>query len=457
MFSVPIIRLAVSSALCAALCAAPLSAAVRGRAPIRAVPSAILPGPDFGAALQAPGLSAPGLPLGLPTSLAPLPAAPITAVSPARLSPAAPAAAAAVPEPAQERQDPAAESGPEPGRERPALRELDAAVAGPKAGLLPRLDAMFVGARKPPSAVPVSAGAPTRPRASFPLRATAAAVPPAPAPGVLARPIRERVELGPVALTVHVSVKLSIQAAKVAAAWHFGGPAVGLAVLAYELSPWKIVGVAAGLTGQTLADLGLRYRLRRQAALVELARSPEVTRLRLLSSARVEFVAGGLLAKRAENTGLVFVETRAPADPAAAAPAPRLRLRYLRDGAAAPRDWTPSLEELFARRPVPVEVAAAWRAHAESDGGGRRERVEASLMDGFGRETPLGAVALGGAARRLAGLGFADRLRARLGLPRAPRAIRVAEIEVTRESAGPSPRRLWRRLTGRLISIKTHP
>jgi hypothetical protein len=131
--------------------------------------------------------------------------------------------------------------------------------------------------------------------------------------------------------------------------------------------------------------------------------------------------------------------------------------------------WTPTLKDLLEGRPIPPEVAAAWRAAAKVakpalkkmiDVSKGKFRIEATLVGPDGRERAIGAISEGPAARKLVGLGLLDRARAILGRERPSRAIPISDSAVERSGDAREPgvmgalRRAWRRLTGRLIVAK---
>ena len=128
---------------------------------------------------------------------------------------------------------------------------------------------------------------------------------PANAPRVhlLSKPLHETVELGPVARVLHYILETGFQFAKAAIAWHAtGSPAAGLGILAIDL-----IKMPPMITAQSLADLSVRYWWRKLATLKRLADTPGVTRIRVLTTGEAEF--SGILARRKDNTGLVFVDS----------------------------------------------------------------------------------------------------------------------------------------------------
>lgn len=277
---------------------------------------------------------------------------------------------------------------------------------------------------------------------------TARLAPSAPAPKartlhLLAKPLRETVELGPVARVLHYVLETGFQFAKAALVWHAtGSVAAGLAVLAVEL-----VKLPPMITAQSLADLQTRYWWRRRSVLKELAAEPGVESIKVLTTAHAEF--SGILARRKENTGLIFVESEGGLGaevgrfgepiPVVNADRARVRLVLVQKDRSARLPWTPTLAELLAGRPMPDDVAAFWRAmlaQQKTEAGWLKRlfdvskekdlRVEATLVGHTGEERPLGTLALGRSARRLMGASTLDRALGWLGVEPHGRAIPLA-------------------------------
>lgn len=308
---------------------------------------------------------------------------------------------------------------------------------------------------------------------SLPASAPEAARSPAPGPRVhlLSKPLHETVELGPAARVLHYVLETVFQLVKAAIAWHAtGSPAAGLGILAVDL-----IKMPPMITAQSLADLSLRYWWRKLSTLKRLADTPGVTRIRVLTTGEAEF--SGLLARRKENTGLVFMDADGslPATiPGFGAPIPvadlagrQVRLVMIHEGIAGEIDWRPTLAELLSGQPIPADIAAAWRARLDADKKDKTPlqrvfdfkkekelRVEAYLSDGAGGESPLGTIAFGRSVKNLVGLGRLDRIGALFGRPPAARAIPLSDTTVERggkTAVKGAARRAWRRLTGALI------
>ena len=292
-------------------------------------------------------------------------------------------------------------------------------------------------------------------------------------PGVhlLSKPLHATVELGPFARGFYYALEAAFALVKAAVTWHAtGSPAAVAAMLAFDA-----VKAPGSLTAESLMDLNLRYWRRKLSTLKRLADAPGVARIRVLTTGQAEF--SGMLARRKDNTGLVFVDSVGPLPaeiPGFGAPIAvsdlegrTVRLSLVRDGASSGTAWTPTLAELLSGRPVPPEVAADWRASLEAGNKGRSAlgrlfdfkkdkdlRVEAYLSDGRGGESPLGAVVFGGAVKSLVGLGRWDRVGALFGRRAPSRAIPISDTLVERDGRRVVKgwaRRLWRRLTGALI------
>jgi hypothetical protein len=307
----------------------------------------------------------------------------------------------------------------------------------------------------------------------------ASAAPAAPAGGttgrrlyLLSKPLRVTVELGPAARVAHAGYAAAWELFKAWVGWHATGHVMGgVAVLAVEL-PFS----PAMLTGRSLLDLGARYWRRKLAVLRELARAPGVERVRVLTAGQVEFA--GPLARRKENTGLLFVDAAAPpptgrfgaAIPIEDASRQLVRLTLESRGSAALVAWTPTLADLLERRPLPREIAAAWRESLKTLSHERAPlsrladsvtngalRIEAALVGGPSGGRSLGAIVEGPAVRTFIGLGRLDRVRALLGRELTSRSIPLSDTVVERPGEARARGvwellvRAWRRLSGRLI------
>jgi len=288
---------------------------------------------------------------------------------------------------------------------------------------------------------------------------------------LLSKPLRETVRLGPLALAAHAAYALGWEVLKAWIGWTATGSPMGaVAVLAVEL-PFS----PAMVTVRSLVDLGQRYWRRKLAVLRELARTPGVERVRVLTTGEVKFM--GPLARSKDNTGLIFVESSSELPetvgrfgapiPISDVEAQRVRLTLVGADGKSVETWTPSLSHLLEGRPLPPGVAAAWRA-ALSPGKAPVKilldaarisslRVDAALIGSDGSEKPLGSIADGPAVKTLIGLGHLDRVRAWLGWERTARRLPVSDTVVERPGAAREPgwtaalSRAWRRLSGRLI------
>lgn len=288
---------------------------------------------------------------------------------------------------------------------------------------------------------------------------------------LLSKSLHETVELGPVARILHYVLETGFQFVKAAIAWQAtGSPAAGLGVLAIDL-----IKMPPMITAQSLADLSLRYWWRKLSTLRKLADTPGVTRIRVLTTGEAQF--SGILARKQENTGLVFMDATGPL-PATiqefGAPIPvsdldgrHVRLVMIHDGVTDIVDWKPTLAEMLSGAPIPAEIAKAWRARLDADKKDktplqrvfdfkkeRELRVEAYLEDGTTGETSLGTIAFGSSVKRLVGLGRLDRIGALFGRVPVARAIPLSDTTVERygvKMVKGASNRAWRRLTGALI------
>lgn len=293
---------------------------------------------------------------------------------------------------------------------------------------------------------------------------------------LLSKPMRETVALGPLSLLAHAGYALAWEAFKAWLGWKATGSPMGaLAVLAVEL-PFS----PAMATARSLIDLGQRYWRRKLAVLKEIARVPGVERVRVLTTGEARF--WGPIARRKENTGLIFVESSGElgrdfgrfGTPIPVSEDQGVRLRLIKDGEEAGPSWTTPLKALLDGEPIPPAQAAAWREglheHAKrplervvSLSEGKGLRLDASLVGADGTETPLGAIAYGDPARTLIGQGRLDRLRVWLGRERPARSIHLSDSAVERpgqaRASGLLGRlaRAWRRAAGRLIAAPERP
>ena len=296
---------------------------------------------------------------------------------------------------------------------------------------------------------------------------------------LLSQPLRETVRLDAASIVLHVVLSAAWEVVKdlgLYAGVHrvTGSVAAAAAVVVVE------VAMASGMfTARTLADLGQRYWRRKLAVLKDLALTPGVSRVRVLTTGPVTYA--GPLARSKDNTGRIFIEAEGELPQALGrfgAPIPlgdveasRVRLVFVEGGGREPSAaaWTPTLKEILDGRTIPPQIAAAWRAAAKGSKSALKKalgaaqgksRIEATLIGADGGERPLGSIVEGPAARKLAGLGHVDKLRAIFGLALPSRAIPISDSAVERPGAAREPglagrlRRAWRRLTGALIVVK---
>ncbi|MBI5246601.1 MAG: hypothetical protein HY923_05425 [Elusimicrobia bacterium] len=441
-------RLLIGAFLLAALPAAAQRAVLPVAGLSRSGPVAPLVTLPGAPALAAPALSAPSL---LPSLMPSAPAiAPVPVVAPSVLKLPAVAAAVAQFQTINLSAAPAAEA-------RGAADELMARALGAEAAEAPVLAGGGLSAADLP----------------FPPAAPDAARTPVSGSRVhlLSKPLHATVELGPVARVLHYALETAFQFVKAGVVWHASGSVTaGLGVLAFE-----IVKLPPMITAQSLMDLGLRYWWRKLSTLRELAKTPGVSRIRVLTTGEAQF--SGILARKQENTGLVFMDAKQPL-PAEikgfGAPIPvadlgerRVRLALEHDDRTELTFWEPSLGDLLSGKTMPAAIAESWRARLDADKKDKTPlqrvfdfskekelKVEAHLSDGDGGEVYLGTIAFGRSVKRLVGIGRWDRIMALFGAQPEARAIPISDTAVERggmRGGGGFWRRGWLRLTGRLI------
>lgn len=458
--------------LCAALLLAAVSAGAQTE--LRAVPESAAP-LSFAPALPAGASMLAGLAIGpgpllAPAAFAPPAAAAVLAAPAATPAPIPAVAAEAVPAPLETAAPETAHARAETIRgavaefDRLDFQALDAVGARTAGDDLMRR--ALGGAAEDPTVFSEEQGAPTR----------GGLAPAGRGLYLLSKPLRETVQLGPVARVAHVGASIGWEIFKAWVGWHATGHVMGaVAVLVVEL-PFS----PALMSGRTLLDLGLRYWRRQLAVLKELARVPGVERIRVLTAGHVEF--SGPIARRKENTGLIFVDaTQAPPDgrfgaaiPIADASRQQVRLTFTANGETAAAVWTPTLADLLDRRPLPPVIAAAWRSALKDVSRARAParrlletalggslRIEALLVGDASGDRDLGAIVEGAAVKTFIGLGRLDRLRALLRRKLKARSIPLTDSAIVPADAPrePGPRawlmRAWRRLTGRLLVAPT--
>lgn len=440
------------------LAAVLLAGCVSARAQMEVRTAVVLP-PSAGSFVLAPSAVAPALTPGLAPLAAPaLAASPLAAPSapaPAPAVSAAPAAAAAM-------SGALAEFG---------KTDLKSASAGDVRGAGDDLMLRALGAA-PAEAASAVPGIETPPSAPLPAPSEGGSAPrPQPKIYLLSKPLRETVRLGPVSIALHAAGAVLWELTKAAVAWKATGSfAAAATVFAFESTTSPVM-----MTARSLGDLGFRYWRRKLGVLKELAKTPAVTRVKVLTTGDVSF--WGPFARGKDNTGLIFVEARGelPGElgrfgapiPLGDVASSRVRLQFIQGGETSSRSWTPTLKELLDGKPIPPEIAAAWRAGAggkpnlakmiDVTGAKGKARLEATLVGADGTERDVGAISEGPAARSLIGLGWLDRARAFLGRPRPARAIPISDSLVERRGDaretgwGAALTRAWRRVSGRLI------
>jgi len=108
-------------------------------------------------------------------------------------------------------------------------------------------------------------------------------------------------------------------------------------------------------------------------------------------------------------------------------------------------EWTPSLSEILDRKPIPADVASAWRSHlfeALSREGRlkrwfgsvrlRQARLPIALLLPSGEQAPLDDIAQGPAALKLFGASRWARVKAWAGFSPGSRALPIIDKPVAR-------------------------
>ncbi|MFI5361480.1 MAG: hypothetical protein ACHQ49_05880 [Elusimicrobiota bacterium] len=347
-----------------------------------------------------------------------------------------------------------------------ARTDLSAASAGEARGSGETLMLRALGGN-----APVVAAAPAEPGATAvaPLAAASARSGRRAEPKLyrLSKRLSEPVRLGPGAIVAQFAALAAWDLAEGAIVyWKTHSLAAGATVFGVEM----VLGTLHTIPYRTLAHLGFRYWRAKLRDLKELALIPNIERMKVVTVGSPPKFWGPVFYHK-DNEGLIFVaaDGELPQDvgrfgaPIPVDDATRIRLSF----GASEVSWTQSVKDFLDNRPIPSEISAAWRAEAAKSKhslwmllGLSKDKiaVHASLLGADGAE-PLGALAVGGGARKLIGLGRLDRIRGRLGWSVKPRAIPVSDSVVERPGdAQPTGlrarlRRSWQRLTGRLIVV----
>jgi hypothetical protein len=314
---------------------------------------------------------------------------------------------------------------------------------------------------------------------------------------VLTRPYIQSVRLGPVAVALHYILEIGSQFVKAYIAWKATGSmhAAGL-WLAYEL-----IKTPPMITAQSLADLGLRYNWKARSVLRDIARTPGVNKIRIVTAGDPTFF--GVVVRRLDNTGVVFVNAAAPlpaqvGELGRPVPIADVERRVELSLAVGDREmglrWRPTVDEILTGKAIPRNVAKEWRDELIAAKGkfSLRPRQDGISNVNFWRtlrvdlHLPLGTenlrlngVVVGPAVGKLVGLGWVAwarklmrgprKLRVMLGWPRRapafllwPRLVRGIPVRTADvEPPGPRPhgmivaiKRWWLIATLRLVPAK---
>jgi hypothetical protein len=252
----------------------------------------------------------------------------------------------------------------------------------------------------------------------------------APSMYVLSRTVDRTIRLKSWEVAAHYGVEVAIQAAKVAAVWHWVGPGAAAAALL-----WEAPRVPFSIMGQSALHLTIRYVIQKLRFLRELAREPGVHKIQVIrgSTPKLE----GFVVREQENSAFVALESNQPLEgrdivikrPSGrllgqrieehfqAIPAPKemvVRVNFgIADGTHAVA-WKTTLPEFLARPPQPSDIAAVWRSWFEElrsleswwrrlamSRVKKRTHMDITLELPSGSTVDLGTLAKGRAAARL--------------------------------------------------------
>ena len=161
---------------------------------------------------------------------------------------------------------------------------------------------------------------------------------------------------------------------------------------------------------QSLSDLSARYWWRKLKVLRAVARTPDVTRIRVITTSDVSF--SWVLARSQDNNGLIFIDSKKDLPREVAhfgAPIhvedvaqQKLRLVLVHGDEDSIVTWSPTIAELLDGKPLPDNVSRAWRESlaAEADANSlfkHPERIPgkletawlAAMEEGFSWRKPL--------------------------------------------------------------------
>lgn len=302
---------------------------------------------------------------------------------------------------------------------------------------------------------------------------------------VMSKPLNVTVELGPVARVLHWVGE---------AGWHMGSAALlyhatGNPHAAATMAAVGILKMPPVVTAQSAMDLSARYWWYKFKSLKELAFIPDVRKIKVLTGGETDIKA--FVAFRRTNRGIVFLETSKPLpeglETAQGKPIliddienRSVKVEMSLGEKKSPVVWEPTLKDLLEKKPMPKDVARAWReevkeAKKEKSWFGRffdysfekSLKIDVALVAPNGSALELGTLAQGASAKRMLGITRVDQARRALHKwlfkvvkERKERAIPLDDVTVERRAADSRsawekikqlPVRVWRRLSGRLI------
>lgn len=189
---------------------------------------------------------------------------------------------------------------------------------------------------------------------------------------MLQKPLEITTELGPITRAAHVVAETGLQFVKAGLLFHAtGDPTSALALLGVET-----IKVPPMITAQSMMDLQLRDWLKRKSKMKELADIPNLQRISIVTAS--EFQIDGVVAKKQNSTGLVFIETSQPLNadfkmkdgwgtPVPIHDPENTKLKFVLNvkGEKNAAEWTPNLKQVFAGDKLPKNVLHNWNHQVE--------------------------------------------------------------------------------------------
>ena len=299
-------------------------------------------------------------------------------------------------------------------------------------------------------------------------------------PGIylLSEPLEVTVKLGIVAKVLHYAIETAIQFLNAGILyWGTGNLYAACSFLAFELFKMPPTIIA-----QSLADLQLRYWWHKLEQLRQIAKTPGVHGIKILTTGETQFQ--GLVASQQQNRGLVILasaEVLAKEIPPLGTPividnleSTKLKLALMLEQKVSQTLWQPSFKDLLEGQPIPAAIADAWRKDVAGFHKGKswlvrlfnysaaqKMKITASLISDQGAQTMLGTLMQGKSIDKLLGIGSLDKILSGLKrvIPGASRNkqeknIPLSDTMVMRKGQeGSFLGSLWKRISGRLILI----